>query len=86
MNELRLTFGLDHFEAMVDEVAAREILDIAVRSAVPRLHEKNISEEIDKMIHFGISPDTILACLREEQCTDKVMDQLRKKGLLHERT
>ncbi len=86
MNELRLSFGLEYFEAMVDEAAAREILDIAVRSAVPKLHENNINEEIDKMISFGVSPNTILAYLRKEQRTEKVMKQLENRGLQHERT
>ncbi len=81
MNELRITFGLEHFEAMVDETAAQEIMDIAARSMIPRLHENLIGEKINEMMYFGVSPEKIFKYLKEEQRTPEVMLLLSKKGL-----
>ena len=85
MNELRITFGLDHFDGMVDEKAAQEILDIAARSILPRLHGNQIIEEIDRMISFGASLEKISGYLTESQRTKEVMKQLEDRGSLHER-
>ncbi len=81
MNELRITFGLEHFEAMVDETAAQEIMDIAARSMIPRLHENLIGEKINEMMSFGVSTEKIFKYLKEEQRTPEVMLLLSKKGL-----
>lgn len=86
MNELRITFGLEHFEAMVDETAAQEIIDIAARSIIPRLHENLIGEKINEMISFGVSPEKIFKYLKEEQRTPEVMLLLSKNGLSYEKS